>query len=407
MASSPVSEMNKPEAERCIEIALAAQAAGDLAKAERFLNKSISMFPTVKAQQLLVTIRSSSSTTSAASDASSFTYQSTSTSTTYQRTERTTAAPVAAPAPAFTAEQQQAARAVISQKNYYLVLQLPLPSSASPPSESDIKAAYRKMALKFHPDKNRAPEAEEAFKRVSAAFQCLSDSRKKAAYDASGYEDGSSSGRGMGGGGAGGGAGREFYTREEDISPEDIFNMFFNGAFTPNGRRVFTMRTGQRQRPMQGGGAGGGGGQAAGGGGTNLMQFMHFLPLILLFIFSFLAAPSSDDSSSLPFSLSPTSSFTTHRITSGSSLPYYTAPSFAYRYARDRRTLLQVEDLVEQAWLKRWREECVKEKAELARLQADMKRRKNKEQVEAMERMEEFRDNRMTNCDRLAKGLRG
>jgi hypothetical protein len=42
-----------------------------------------------------------------------------------------------------------------------------------------IKKAYRKLALKFHPDKNSAPSAEGAFKAISAAFDCLSDPQKR------------------------------------------------------------------------------------------------------------------------------------------------------------------------------------------------------------------------------------
>ena len=218
--------MNKPEAERCIEIALAAQQAGDIAKAERFLAKSISMFPTSRAQQLLVLLKTQSTTTSASASASpdsasstySFQQTTTSTSTTYQRKRSRSTSPTRPAAPVYTPEQREAARAVIRLTNHYHILQLPLPTSATPPSDADIKAAYRKQALKFHPDKNRAPEAEEAFKKVSAAFQCLSDDRKKAAYDAGGYQEGRP-GLGMGGGGGGGGGGG-YYAREEDISPE-------------------------------------------------------------------------------------------------------------------------------------------------------------------------------------------
>lgn len=43
----------------------------------------------------------------------------------------------------------------------------------------EIQKAYKKLALKLHPDKNGAPGAEEAFKRVSKAVQCLSDERKR------------------------------------------------------------------------------------------------------------------------------------------------------------------------------------------------------------------------------------
>lgn len=50
-------------------------------------------------------------------------------------------------------------------------------------AEDDIKKAYKKHAIKLHPDKNRAPQANEAFKKVSAAYACLTDSQKRRVYD--------------------------------------------------------------------------------------------------------------------------------------------------------------------------------------------------------------------------------
>lgn len=50
-------------------------------------------------------------------------------------------------------------------------------------SDDDIKSAYKKMALKFHPDKNQAPEAEEAFKKVSEAYQTLKDAQEREYYN--------------------------------------------------------------------------------------------------------------------------------------------------------------------------------------------------------------------------------
>jgi molecular chaperone DnaJ len=55
-------------------------------------------------------------------------------------------------------------------------------------SKDEIKQAYRKLALKYHPDRNKAPSAEEKFKEISEAYAVLSDDEKRHVYDTYGYE---------------------------------------------------------------------------------------------------------------------------------------------------------------------------------------------------------------------------
>ena len=74
-------------------------------------------------------------------------------------------------------------------------------------SDEDIKKAYRKLAMKHHPDRNPDnPKSEEHFKEAKEAYEILSDGQKRAAYDQYGHA-GVDPQSGMGGGGFGGGTG--------------------------------------------------------------------------------------------------------------------------------------------------------------------------------------------------------
>ena len=68
-------------------------------------------------------------------------------------------------------------------KDYYKVLGI-----AKGASEDEIKKAYRKQALRYHPDKNKAPGAEDKFKEIAEAYDVLSDAKKKDIYDHFGEE---------------------------------------------------------------------------------------------------------------------------------------------------------------------------------------------------------------------------
>jgi molecular chaperone DnaJ len=107
----------------------------------------------------------------------------------------------------------------MANKDYYEVLGVSRDASAD-----DIKKAYRKLAMKYHPDKNTGnKEAEEKFKDINEAYQILSDEEKKEQFDRYGTTD--PNGGGFGGGGFSGMGGFE-----------DIFDSFFGGGFGGSSR---------------------------------------------------------------------------------------------------------------------------------------------------------------------------
>jgi molecular chaperone DnaJ len=111
------------------------------------------------------------------------------------------------------------------KRDYYEVLEVHKNAS-----ETEIKKAYRKLAVQFHPDKNQGDKAaEDKFKEVSEAYEILSDAEKRAQYDQFGHAG--VSGAGFGGGGFGFGAGTPF----SDIF-SDIFGDVFGGGQRQRGR---------------------------------------------------------------------------------------------------------------------------------------------------------------------------
>lgn len=99
-------------------------------------------------------------------------------------------------------------------RDYYEILGLSKDASAE-----DIKKTYRKLALQYHPDRNKEPGAEEKFKEVSEAYAVLSDSEKRAQYDRFGHA------------GIDGQYSAEDIFRSADFSGfGDIFEMFFGGG---------------------------------------------------------------------------------------------------------------------------------------------------------------------------------
>ena len=110
-----------------------------------------------------------------------------------------------------------------TKRDYYEILGVSKGSAAD-----EIKKAYRKVAMQFHPDRNPGDkEAEEKFKEAAEAYEVLSDTDKRAKYDRYGHQ---AFGPGTGGFGGGNGNMEDIFSQFGDIFGDDIFGNFFGGS---------------------------------------------------------------------------------------------------------------------------------------------------------------------------------
>jgi len=114
----------------------------------------------------------------------------------------------------------------MSKRDYYEVLGVTKSASTD-----EIKKAYRKVAMQFHPDRNPGDKAaEEKFKEAASAYEVLSDTEKKAKYDRFGHAAFGPGTSGGGGGFSGGMDMNDIFSQFGDVFGEDVFGSFFGGG---------------------------------------------------------------------------------------------------------------------------------------------------------------------------------
>lgn len=169
----------------------------------------------------------------------------------------------------YTEEHVKLIKQINKHKDYYATLGVEKTCSVE-----EIRKAYRKLSLKVHPDKNKAPGAEDAFKKVCKAFKCLSEEDSRRQYDQTGLVD-------------------EFeYNQQHNVrrrrrrtndffddefDPDEIFRAFFGQSDMFRTAHVYRTRGMGTQQRTDGN-----------GGGPNLMVFLQLVPFLLILLLAYL-----------------------------------------------------------------------------------------------------------------------
>ncbi|XP_062201570.1 chaperone protein dnaJ 49-like [Phragmites australis] len=344
-------EGNKDDAAKCLRIGKDALDAGDRSRAIKFLSKAKRLDPSLPIDHLLSPLLSpedDASSTSSASLSSSpqppppsqpaAAAEATEADGLRERKQKGKKREEETGAREYTAEQLEVVRQVKKHtRDYYQILGLEKDCTVE-----DVRKAYRKLSLKVHPDKNKALGAEDAFKAVSKAFQCLSDAESRRRYDLVGSDEpvthnrrAASTARAYNG----------FY--EDDFDPDEIFRNFFFGGMAPATTRqfgqfgTFHFRTGGMHTHA-----------AQNSGGSTVRMLIQLLPVLLLLLLNFL--PSSEPVYSLNRSYPYEHKFQTPR-----GVTYYVKmPNFEEQYPHQSTERATLERHVERDYFSILTQNC-------------------------------------------------
>lgn len=352
---------NREEADKCKRISNTALDAGDVGKAIRFLEKAKRMNPEDPSiDTLLERARSGdfgggTPAGGCSSGPSGFS----------QPAEEEKPAPRPRPSPAaasasssaagggatrvnkqggtYTQDQMRMVQKILRTKDYYDLLELPREAS-----EDMVKKVYKKMALKLHPDKNKAPGAEEAFKKVSKAVQCLTDPEKKQIYDQYGDEDKIPQQH------------RHHY-QQDFMTPDDLFNAFFGGGAFHQHHHHSHHGDGEHH------------GQAR-------PQLLQLLPVLILVLLTLASNFAPRDSSSR-FSFSPNGQYVNERVSNTLNVNYYVSHDFDEHYPENSRGLNEFERQVEIYHVRQLHSDCDYQEKIMYKKVMHAKRRQNEDEI--------------------------
>ena len=401
--------MNQDEFLKCLELSKARHAEGDLESALRLAIKAQRMFDSPETTEWLQKVRKDKTEAKPESPFKDTTEPNTSDGVRQRKNIPNKSSPHQPPPESsqsrssFSPEQVKEVKEFMKRNkdDYYKVLGVERTSN-----QDEIKKAYKKLALKFHPDKNQSPGADEAFKNISVAFSVLGDEEKRRNFDRFGTASLNNSSSAAANGFSG--FNFPFASQQEEISPEELFNLFFGAAFSqaqsgfpPHhhqqqnhhnpftqghfgpGQFFFSSNFGGRQQQHRQ--------RAANRPGTENEEFLkrcvQFIPLIIVLFLSLLSSwvfpgdnnnsYSSSSSTEHLFSLNPSSKHRFARSTRLKQIPYYATSLFQGHFEKLKeddntsklfRELSAYENIIGSKFVSELRQSCEREKLQLAKM---------------------------------------
>ena len=326
-------EGNKDEAKKCLEIARRYLVKGDKEKARKFIGKSQKLYPLKEAESLLQELEQKEKTETANGNIPNGSTHKSDKSR-HKENDNKNVEDEKSKEPDYTAEQLAEVKRINKLKDYYEILGVEKDAS-----DSDLRRAYKKLALQFHPDKNRAPGSTEAFKAIGNSFAVLSNPEKRKKYDLYGPDSPALNHNH---------SHNHHHEFEADITPEDLFNMFFGGMA---GNQVFVHRRHHRRRrqrhhdeeehEVHEGRLGG---------------VMHLIPILIFLGLSLLTSLMVQDP---PYSFTLSGPYRLQRVTPKYQVSYFVQSNFNENYSG--KSLARLENQIEREYVGRLRSNCYRE----------------------------------------------
>lgn len=326
---------NKDEALKCLKIAQDSIQSGDKNRALKFLQKARRLDPSIDIGSFLSDLNGlgSENPSSNANENPSNSPDKRDSGPRRRASVHGSSGSSSTSAPtsvAYTEEQATIVRETKKKKDFYEILGVEKGCTVE-----DVKKAYRKLSLKVHPDKNKAPGAEEVFKMVSRAFQCLSNEESRKKYDLVGSDEPVYESR-ADRHGPGGMQGFNGFYYDGEFDADEIFRNFFFGGMHPATRtqfRGFSFGPGVEVR-------------MGGDRGSNglLRTLIQLLPIILILLLNFIPSqqPVYSLSRSYPYD---------HRLTTEKGVNYYVkSGNFEKEYPLNSQQRTELEQQVEREY---------------------------------------------------------